>query len=141
MSPGRARYVRIACLWGTVAMTAACTGTQSWWHRDLQEWQGAPVSELLDAWGPPLRTLTGEDRAPMLVYEASRDLDHRQEMLRDPSARLRPDRDEALYSQRDRSECTVIFELEDDRVRVARHEGAACNIVPRDPRRRAPPRP
>lgn len=109
-------------------LSAACAGTRDWWQHDLQAWQGAPVSELLDAWGPPLRTLTGENEATVLVYESARQLDHRLEELRDPATRLDPDTGGAAYASVDRSECTLYFEIVADRVTAARHEGSACEI-------------
>jgi hypothetical protein len=141
MIPRRARITPRLPLLAAAALGAACAGTQ-WWHQDLQEWQGAPVSELMDAWGPPLRTLAEEDGTPVLVYERSRDLDHRLEDLRDPGARLRTDREAAFYTPPAHTECVVYFEVEAERVKTARLEGAACDIVTRDPaRRRTDPRP
>ena len=118
------------------ALSGACVGPQQWWQQDLQDWQGASVSELLDAWGPPLHTLTGDEEGTVLVYESARQLDHRIDELRDPSARLDPDRNEAPYRVDRRSECTLYFEISGEQVTAARHEGAACDIVPRDPARR-----
>lgn len=123
-------------------LVAGCVPAQSWWQQDLQEWQGAPVSELLAAWGAPLRTLTGANTATVLVFERSRELDHRFETLADPAARLDPDRDRAVHAVPDRSECTFFFEILGDEVVAARHEGTACDVVARDPaRRRADPEP
>lgn len=123
-------------------LVAGCAATQPWWQQDLQEWQGAQVAELLEAWGAPLRTLTGENEATVLIYERSRDLDLRLESLADPAARLDPDRDRTVHATQGRSECTVRFEILNDRVVAAGHEGGACDIVPRDPaRRRADPEP
>jgi hypothetical protein len=128
--------LRLPCLLATIALSLGCA-TGDWWQRDLQEWRGAPVSELLDAWGPPVRTLTGEDEETLLVFERARQLDHGlEEKLRDPGSRLRPDRDEPAYQPVHRSECTVYFEISEEHVTAARAEGAACNIVPRDPARR-----
>jgi hypothetical protein len=127
---------RFLCLLATAALSAACA-TGEWWQRDLQEWQGATVSELLEAWGPPLRTLTGEGEESLLVFERARQLDHRlEEQLRDPGRRLRPDRDEPAYQPVHRSECTIYFEIRDEHVAGTRAEGSACDIVPRDPARR-----
>lgn len=134
---------RLPGLLAAVSLIAACATTPAWWQRDLQEWQGAPVSELLEAWGPPLRTLTGEDEATVLVYDRTRQLDHRLEKLRDPAARLSRDWSDPAFSPVDRSECTLFFEIAAEHVAAVRHEGAACDIVPRDPQRRLsdpPPR-
>lgn len=127
---------RLYCLLVTLPLFTACLAPQGWWQRDLQEWQGAPVTELLDAWGPPLRTLTDEDELTILIYESERQLDHRLEELRDPGARLRTDSSEPVYQPVDRSECTLYFEIEAEHVASIRHEGSACDIVPRDPARR-----
>jgi hypothetical protein len=133
---------RLIFLLAAVVLSAACVSQQTWWQQDLQAWEGAPVTELLDAWGPPMRTLTGEDDTAVLVYESSRQLDHRLEALRDPSARLSPDRSGGAFTPVDRSECTLYFEIAAEHVAAARHEGAACEIVPRDPaRRRTDPAP
>jgi hypothetical protein len=127
---------RSCYLLAIVLLLAACAGPQAWWQRDLQEWQGAPVSELLDAWGPPLRTLTDEDEETVLVYESARELDHRLEKLRDPGAQLGTDRTDPIYLPIDRTECRLYFEIADEHVAAVRHEGSACDIVPRDPARR-----
>ena len=119
-------------------LIAGCAGTREWWQRDLQAWQGAPVSELLEVWGPPMRTLTGENEATVLVYESSRQLDPRLEELRNPATRLDPDTGGAEFARVERSECTLYFEIVADQVTAARHEGSACEIKPR--RRGNPPR-
>jgi hypothetical protein len=138
----RTRACRLACLLGAVVLAGACTGPRAWWHKDLQEWQGAPVQEVLDAWGPPLRALTGEDQQTVLVYDRVRELDHSLEHLRDPGARLRAEQGTPVPVPRDRTDCLVYFDIEGDRVAKARLEGSACDIVPRDPaRRRADPAP
>jgi hypothetical protein len=93
---------------------------------------------LLEVWGPPLRTLTGENQATELVYESSRQLDPRLEELRNPATRLDPDTGGAEFARVERSECTLHFEITADRVSAVRHEGSACEIKPR--RRGNPPR-
>lgn len=118
-----------------LALLAACT-TPSWWVRDLSAWEGAPVEELLDAWGTPLRTLPAEQGRVVLVYERTRELDHRIERLADPGARLDPARRPAGFVPAGRSDCLLFFEVEGDRVVATRHEGAACDVVPREPERR-----
>ncbi len=133
---------RPAGLAAAAALLAACAAPQPWWQQDLQAWQGAPVAELLEAWGAPLRTLTAENEAATLVYERSRELDLRFETLADPAARLDPDRDRTAHATRNASECTLYFEILQDRVAAVRHVGGACDIVPRDPsRRRTDPEP
>jgi hypothetical protein len=118
------------------ALSSACAGSKQWVQRDLQEWVGAPVSELLDAWGPPLRTLTEADGTTVLVFESVRELDHRLERLRDPGAPLRGEGSTPISTPVDRSDCTLRFEIASEHVVSASHEGAACNVVPRDPARR-----
>lgn len=122
-----------------VAALGACATSQSWWQSDLREWEGAPVSELLDAWGPPLRTMSGDGDTSLLVFESARERDDRRiETLRDPGARLGPDTRWQDSASAPRSECTLTFEIRGDVVTGARHDGAACYIVPRDPARRRP---
>jgi hypothetical protein len=127
---------RLSCLLVAVALLSACAGPASWWQRDLQEWQGASISEVLEAWGPPMRTLQESDGEPVLVYETIRVMDPRMDALRDPGARLGDDPIEGLYIPPDRTECTMHFVIESERVSDIRHEGAGCRVVPRDPARR-----
>lgn len=125
---------------GAAGLAAACAAPQRWWQQDLQEWQGAPVAELLEAWGPPLRVVTGEDDTTVLLFETVRELDYRLEALADPDARLDPDRERFPQGPGNRSECVVFFEIFAEQVKAVRHEGTTCEIVPRDPaRRRADP--
>lgn len=124
---------RLVSLLLAFLLTAACVGPRDWWQQDLQAWQGASVSELLEVWGPPLRTLTGENEATVLVYESARQLDHRLEELRDPATRLDPNTGGAQFARVDRTECTLYFEIVANRVTAARHEGSACEIKPRRP--------
>lgn len=118
-----------------LALLAACAA-QPWWVQDLSAWEGAPVDELLEAWGAPLRTLPDEDGRVVLVYERTRRLDHRIEQLAQPGARLDPARSRPAFTPSPDSECLLFFEVATDRVVATRHEGAACDIVPRDPARR-----
>lgn len=122
-----------------LALLAACAA-QPWWARDLAAWEGAPAGELMDAWGAPLRTLPADDGRTVLVYERTRRLDHEIERLADPGARLDPSSSPAGYTPPGHSDCVLYFELEADRVVATRHEGTACDVVPREPaRRRADP--
>ena len=140
MKSRRYGRVRLAALLGAAGLGMACTGPQAWWQQDLKEWEGAPVSELLGAWGSPLRTLTAKEEATVLVYERVRELDLRLETLADPALRLDPDRPRVSHGSPRGSDCRVFFEIEAEPVRAVRHEGSACDIVPRDPaRRRADP--
>lgn len=132
-------WTRNALLVAVVATIGACTGSRAWWQTDLDAWRGANATELVEAWGPPVRVLTGTDETTVLVYESSRQLDYRMETLADPSRMLDPDRQRSDGPSGERGECTLFFEIEAGQVAEVRHEGAACNVVPRDPaRRRAP---
>jgi hypothetical protein len=136
MSPPRvARPHQALAALALAALAAGCANA-TWWERDLAEWEGASVSELMEAWGPPLRTVTSEAGGPVLVYERSRQLDTRIEQLADPGARLDPGRSMPAYSAPQRSDCTLFFEIRDEVVAATRHEGGACDVLPRDPARR-----
>ena len=122
-----------------VTALGGCAGSRAWWQTDLEAWRGASASELLAAWGPPARTLTGADETMVLVYESTRELDYRLETRADPARMLDPDQLRTAGTPGERGECTLFFELDAGRVTAVRHEGAACEIVPRDPaQRRAP---
>lgn len=129
------------CLRRTVAalpaalLLAACAATP-WWQQDLDAWIGAPTGELLDAWGPPLRTLSAADGSTLLVFERTRHLDARIERLAEPGAPLEPARAREAYSPPQQNDCTLFFEIDNDTVAGVRHEGQACDVVPRDPSRR-----
>lgn len=128
---------RLMPLLAVAATLSACVQPQAWWQADLQEWEGAPVSELLDAWGPPLRTMSGDGGKSLLVFESARETDDRRvEALRDPGAQLGPESRWQDPGRSQRSECTLTFEISGDTVMGTRHDGAACYIVPRDPARR-----
>ena len=134
MSPPPSRRHAAASLLAALLLTA-CTAT-SWWQQDLDAWVGAPTSELLDAWGPPLRTLSEADGSTVLVFERTRNLDQRIERLAEPGAPLDPSRPRQSYSPPPQGECTLFFEISHDAVAAVRHEGGACDVVPRDPTRR-----
>jgi hypothetical protein len=116
-------------------LLAACAATP-WWHAELDTWIGAPTTELLDAWGPPLRIMSNADGSTLLVFERTRSLDPRIEQLANPGAALDPNRSRQALSAPRQSDCMLFFEISDDAVTAVRHEGQACNIVPRDPTRR-----
>jgi len=129
----RSRFLPLAA----VALVGGCALSPPWWQAELREWQGAPVSELLDAWGPPVRMQSGGDQHAVLVYERTRELDYRIEALADPGAPLDASRGpQARQLPGGPGECTLFFEIEDGTVTEARHEGGGCDIVPRDPARR-----
>lgn len=136
LTPG---WTRTSLLIAACAAISACAGSRAWWQSDLEDWRGASTSELVAAWGPPLRALTGADDTTVLVYESSRQLDYRMETLADPSRMLDPDRLRSAGPTGDRGECTLFFDIVSGQVAEVRHEGAACNIVPRDPARRRVP--
>ncbi|NHA13879.1 hypothetical protein [Thioalkalivibrio sp. XN279] len=134
MSPSLSRRHAAATLLAALLLTA-CAATP-WWQQDLDAWVGASTSALLDAWGPPLRTVSEADGATVLVYERTRSLDPRIEQLADPGAPLDPGRPRQPRSPAPQGECTLFFEIRNDTVAAARHEGQACDVVPRDPTRR-----
>jgi hypothetical protein len=130
--------LRPPSLLAALSLLAACAAPGAWLDRDLREWEGAPLAELVDAWGPPLRTLTGESGETLLIYESMREMDRSVEALRDPAARLMGEYPEGHYSPVDRSECVLYVEVVDERVAGIRREGGSCEVVPRDPARRQP---
>ncbi|HKK03422.1 MAG TPA: hypothetical protein VKA17_05785 [Gammaproteobacteria bacterium] len=134
----RSRSLRLAFAAPAVmALAAACALSPPWWQAELREWEGVPVSELLDAWGPPLRMHSRGDQPAVLVYERTRELDYRIEALADPGAPLDASRGpQARQLPGGPGECTLFFRIEDGIVAEARHEGGGCDIVPRDPARR-----
>ena len=136
MSPPRSRRLRLPIAAIAVAALAAGCAAAPWWEQDLAAWEGAPVSELLEAWGPPLRTITSADGASLLVYERTRQLDRRIEALADPAAPFDPARARDGYTAPQRSDCMLFFEIRDEVVAATRHEGGACDVLPRDPARR-----
>lgn len=130
---------RTAAALMTATLLAACAAAP-WWQQDLDAWVGAPTAELLEAWGPPLRTLTAADGSTVLVFERTRQLDPRIERLAEPGAVLEPGRARENYLPPPQGECMLFFEIGADTVQAVRHEGQACDIVPRDPvRRRSDP--
>ena len=131
--PVRCRHAATALL--AALLLAACAATP-WWQQDLDEWVGASTAELLDAWGPPLRTRSQADGSTVLVFERTRNLDQRIERLAEPGAPLDPGRPRQSFSPPPHSECTLFFEISNDAVAAVRHEGEACDVVPRDPARR-----
>ena len=134
----RSRSLRLAFAAPAVmALAAACALSPPWWQAELREWEGVPVSELLDAWGPPLRMHSRGDQPAVLLYERTRELDYRIEALADPGAPLDASRGpQARQLPGGPGECTLFFRIEDGIVAEARHEGGGCDIVPRDPARR-----
>ena len=121
------------------AVLAACVASP-WWQDDLDAWIGAPTAEVLDAWGPPLRTLNEADGSTVLVFERTRRLDRGIERLAEPGAALEPAASREAYSPPQQDDCTLFFEISGNTVAAVRHEGVACDVVPRNPaRRRADP--
>lgn len=133
-------YRRALPFVAALLMAGACAAPGAWWQADLRAWEGAPVAELLDAWGPPLRTLTEDEGRAVLVYDRVRELDTRAEARLDLTRPIGEEPPGARFTPVDRSECTIFFEVEAERVRSTRYEGAACDIIPRDPARRRPAR-
>jgi hypothetical protein len=138
MSPSPPPWRTTAALIATVLL-GACAATP-WWQQDLDAWIGASTAELLDAWGPPLRTLSSAEGATVLVFERTRSLDPRIERLAEPGAPLEPGATRQSYIPPQQSDCTLFFDVRDNTVVGIRHEGTACDIVPREPvRRRSDP--
>ena len=70
----------------------ACFAPRPWWERELKAWEGASVEEIMDAWGPPVRTITDKDGRPTLVYESFSVIDESDEQLLNPNIVLQEDR-------------------------------------------------
>lgn len=134
MSPLPPRRHGAASLLAALLLTACAAAP--WWQQDVDDWIGAPTAELLDAWGPPLRTLSEADGSTLLVFERTRHLDPRIEQLAEPGAPLDPGRPQQSRTPPPQGECTLFFSISNDTVTAARHEGQACDVVPRDPARR-----
>ncbi|MEJ2515352.1 MAG: hypothetical protein P8080_12315 [Gammaproteobacteria bacterium] len=112
-------------------LATACLGPRPWWEKELAAWEGASVSELMDAWGPPNRTVTGDDGQPVLVYDSTVAMDRRQDIMVDPDKALgrdAPDQGRDFIQDLD---CSMYFEIENEVVAATRYEGAGCQVVSR----------
>jgi hypothetical protein len=128
---------RPVCFLPAVALlAAACIGPRPWWAGELEAWQGAPVEELMAAWGSPDRSESGPGGELTLVYESSAHRDLSQEALLDPNLQVVRESTEAAYEGVEDLDCTMYFQIANDVVERTRYEGAGCQVVSRDPRQR-----
>lgn len=114
----------------------ACIGPRPWWEGELKAWEGATVEDLMDAWGPPDRSESAPGGELTLVYETSTRRDLSQEALLDPNLQVVRESTEAAYEGVDVLDCSMYFQVADDLVERTRYEGAGCQVVSRDPRKR-----
>jgi hypothetical protein len=112
------------------ALIAGCLTPRPWWERELEAWVGADVKELQAAWGPPRRNVIGESGRPVMVYESHTVIDRGQDTLRDPS-RIVSDTPPSRAGAIEDFDCTMEFEIENDRVVETRYDGAGCQVIPR----------
>jgi len=112
-------------------LATACLGPRPWWDKDLKAWEGATVSEVMDAWGSPDSTITDDKGRPTFVYRSTTIVDRRQEALLDPNQALgKGIPDQGLEPVQD-LECSMYLEFENDIVVDTNYEGAGCVVVPR----------
>ncbi len=112
-------------------LVTACLGPRPWWEKELQAWEGASVSELMDAWGPPDRTVTDDAGRPTLVYDSTVAMDRRQDIMLDPDKALGRDTPEQGRDFVQDFDCSMYFEIENETVAATRYEGAGCQVVSR----------
>lgn len=122
---------RLLAVLALAGLCAACLGPRPWWDKELAAWQGASVSELMAAWGPPDRTITDEDGNPTLVYVSTTTVDRRQDVMADPGKALGKDVPDRGVAQVEDLECSMFFEVTDEVVTATRYDGAGCRVVPR----------
>jgi hypothetical protein len=111
-------------------LTSACFAPRPWWERELKAWEGATLEQILDGWGPPVRTITDKDGRPTLVYESYSVIDTNDEQLLDPNIVLREDR--PVQRTVDERECTMLLVMENDVVVDTEARGAGCAVPIRD---------
>jgi hypothetical protein len=109
----------------------ACLGPRPWWEKELRTWEGATLSEVMEAWGAPDRTVTDEAGRPTLVYESTTTVDRRDDALLDPSRALSMDIPERALDPVQDLDCSMYLEFDNDAVVATRYEGAGCQVVPR----------
>ena len=112
------------------ALIAGCLSPRPWWEPELEAWVGASVEELQSAWGPPIRNEIGESGLPVMVYESHTVIDRGKDTLRDPS-RIVSDTPPSRAGAIEDFDCTMYFEIENDRVIETRYDGAGCQVIPR----------
>ena len=118
----------IAFVIAVYALSSACLTPRPWWDREIKKWVGAPVEELENAWGPPLRTIIGDDNNPVYVYESHTVIDAQDETLRDPSQRV-SDQIPGAAPRIEEMDCIMYFEIVDDVVAKTWFDGAGCQVV------------
>jgi hypothetical protein len=111
----------------------ACFAPRPWWEKELDAWKGASVEEIMDAWGPPVRTITDKEGRPTLVYESYSVIDESDEELLNPNIVLQEDR--PLQHNIEERECTMLLMTQGDVVVETETRGAGCAVPPREPRR------
>ena len=110
----------------------ACLAPRPWWEKELNAWKGATTAEVMDAWGPPVRTITDKEGRPTLVYESFSVIDESDEELLNPNIVLQENRPVARSVEE--RECTMLLITEGDVVVDTDARGAGC-AVPRRPAR------
>ncbi len=118
----------IAIVVTVYALSSACLSPRPWWDREMENWIGAPVEEFEAAWGPPLRTIIGDNDNPVYVYESHIVRDSMDDKLRDPSQRV-SDQIPGAAPQVEEFDCTMYFEIANNVVADAWHDGAGCQVV------------
>lgn len=111
---------------------SACLAPRPWWDRELKSWEGATVEEVMDAWGPPVRTITDKEGRPTLVYESYSVIDTTDEELLNPNIILQEDR--PIRGNVDERECTMMLVTENEVIVDASSEGAGCAVPRREAR-------
>ena len=130
MSPKATAGVSFAAL--LVLSLTACLAPRPWWEKELAAWKGATTVEVMDAWGPPVRTITDKEGRPTLVYESYSVIDESDEELLNPNIILQEDR--PLARNVEERECTMLLITEADVVVDTVARGAGCAV----PRRTTP---
>lgn len=125
LNPRAVSMVTIGCL-----LLGGCLSARPWYEKELKAWEGAPVSELENNWGPPRRTIIGKSGRPVMVYESTVIRDEQEDVKRDPN-QLLSDRPPSARPQVDELDCSMYFEIENDVVVGVRYEGAGCTVIPR----------
>ena len=109
-------------------LSSGCLTPRPWYEREIKKWEGAPVGELESAWGPPRRTIIGDDNHPVFVYESHTTIDAQDDTLRDPSQRVSDEVPGPAPRIRE-LDCMMYFEIVDDIVGRAWFDGAGCDVV------------
>ena len=110
----------------------ACLAPRPWWEKELNAWKGATTAEVMDAWGPPVRTITDKEGRPTLVYESFSVIDESDEELLNPNIVLQENRPVARSVEE--RECTMLLITEGDVVVDTDARGAGCAVPRRSAR-------